>query len=152
MVSTLQKWSLPAGQAVARYSLVLFFLLFGVAKFTAAEAATIHPLLVHSPFLFWLPLLFDQQIASNIIGVIEIVLAAMVAARAIAPRLCTIGSYGVALSLVVTLSFLVTTPQLDPALSGFIIKDLTLLGAALWSAGEAADAGTARLIAKPITA
>ena len=112
MVSTLQKWSLPAGQAVARYSLVVFFLLFGVAKFTAGEAATIHPLLVHSPFLFWLPLLFDQQIASNIIGVVEIALGAMVAARPIAPRICSIGSYGIALSLIVTLSFLVTTPKL----------------------------------------
>lgn len=37
----------------------------------------------------------------------------------------------------VTLSFLVTTPQLDPALGNFIVKDLTLLGVALWSAGEA---------------
>ena len=152
MVSTLQKWSMPAGQAVARYSLVVFFLLFGVAKFTAAEAATIHPLLVHSPFLFWLPLLFDQQVASNMIGVIEIVLGAMVAARPIAPRICTIGSYGIALSLIVTLSFLITTPKLDPALSGFIIKDLTLLGVALWSAGEAAHASAARLISKPVPA
>jgi hypothetical protein len=40
-------------------------------------------------------------------------------------------------SLVVTLSFLVTTPGLDPALGAFIIKDVTLLGVALWSAGEA---------------
>jgi uncharacterized membrane protein YkgB len=142
---------MPAGQAVARYSLVVFFLLFGVAKFTAAEAATIHPLLVHSPFLFWLPLLFDQQVASNMIGVIEIVLGAMVAARPIAPRICTIGSYGIALSLIVTLSFLITTPKLDPALSG-IIKDLTLLGVALWSAGEAAHASAARLISKPVPA
>jgi hypothetical protein len=30
----------------------------------------------------------------------------------------------------------VTTPQLDPALGNFIVKDLTL-GVALWSAGEA---------------
>jgi hypothetical protein len=35
---------------------------------------------------------------------------------------------------------LITTPQLDPALSGFIVKDLTLLGVALWSAGEASRA------------
>ncbi len=146
MISTLQKWTLPAGQVLARYSVVLFFLAFGAAKFTPWEAAAIHPLLVHSPFLFWLPQLFDQQMASNIIGVVEIGLGAMVAARPIAPRLCVIGSYGVAASLVVTLSFLITTPHLDPALSSFIVKDVTLLGVALWSAGEAARAVAPRFV------
>lgn len=140
MVLALQKWTLSLGQGVARYSVVVFYLAFGVAKFTPGEAAAIHPLLVHSPFLFWLAELFNQQTASDVIGVVEIALGAMVAARPIAPSLCVVGSYGIAASLVVTLSFLLTTPHLDPALSSFIIKDITLLGVALWSAGEAARA------------
>lgn len=152
MISIAQKWSLSAGQAIARYSVAFFFLAFGVAKFTSGEAAAIHPLLVHSPFLFWLPRLFDQQMASNIIGVVEVSLGAMVAARPLAPRICIIGCYGIALSLIITLSFLITTPHLDPALSSFIIKDLTLLGVALWSAGEAACASAPRLISQPVTA
>jgi hypothetical protein len=36
MISTLQKWMLPAGQVLARYSVALFFLAFGAAK--------VHPL------------------------------------------------------------------------------------------------------------
>jgi uncharacterized membrane protein YkgB len=136
-MTAVQKWTLGAGQIVLRYSVVLFFLGFGIAKFTAPEAAAIHPLLVHSLFLFWLPALFDQQIASDIIGVIEIALALLMGSRPLSPRLSAIGSYGVAASLLVTLSFLVTTPNLDPALGSFIIKDVTLIGAALWSAGEA---------------
>jgi uncharacterized membrane protein YkgB len=142
----LSKTSQLLGKGIARYSVVLLFLGFGLVKFTAAEAAAIHPLLVHSPFLFWLPRLVDQQLSSNIIGIVEIALALMVASRFFAPRLCAIGSFGVAASLVVTLSFLVTTPGLDPALGAFIIKDLTLLGVALWSAGEslAAERSTAR--------
>ncbi len=159
MITTLQKWTSAAeplagwtaavGQGVARYSVVLFFLAFGLMKFNAAEAVAIHPLLVHSPFLFWLPGLFDQRLASDIIGVIEITLAVMVAARPFAPRLSAIGSYGVAASLVVTLSFLITTPQLDPSLQSFIVKDLTLLGVALWTAGEALRAVRSR--SKPQT-
>jgi uncharacterized membrane protein YkgB len=49
-----------------------------------------------------------------------------------------------------TLSFLVTTPGWEPSLGGFpalsampgqfLLKDVVLLGAALWSAGEAARA------------
>ena len=140
----MQKWTLAAGQIVARYSVVLFFLLFGLAKFTPGEAAAIHPLLVHSPFLFWLPALFNQQLSSDVIGVVEIALALMMASRRFAPRVSAIGSYGIAASLVVTLSFLATTPQLDPALGGFIVKDLTLLGVALWSAGEALGAASPR--------
>ena len=142
--ATLQKWTLTAGEVVARYSVVLFFLMFGAAKFTPGEAAAIHPLLVHSPFLFWLPALLSQQLSSDVIGVVEIVLALMMASRRYSPRISAIGSYGVAASLLVTLSFLVTTPQLDPALGGFIIKDLTLLGVALWSAGEALGAAAPR--------
>jgi uncharacterized membrane protein YkgB len=87
--------------------------------------------------LFWLPKLLDQQLSSDIVGVVEIALALMMASRPFAPRVSAIGSYGIAAALVVTLSFLITTPQLDPALQGFIVKDLTLLGVALWTAGEA---------------
>jgi uncharacterized membrane protein YkgB len=133
----LQTWTLVAGQAMARYSVVLFFLAFGLLKFTAEEAAAIHPLLIHSPFLFWLPVLLDQQRSSDVVGVVEIALALAMASRPLAPRVSTIGSYGIAAVLAVTLSFLFTTPHLDPALSSFIVKDLTLLGVALWSAGEA---------------
>jgi uncharacterized membrane protein YkgB len=137
MSAALQKWTLTAGQLVARYSVVLFFLMFGLAKFTPGEAAAIHPLLVHSPFLFWLPKLLDQQSSSDVIGVVEIALAVMMASRPFTRRITAIGSCGVAISLVVTLSFLITTPQLAPALASFIMKDLTLLGVAVWSTGEA---------------
>jgi uncharacterized membrane protein YkgB len=115
----------------------LFFVAFGLTKFTAGEAATIHPLLVHSPFLFWIPALFGQQVSSEIIGVIEITLGLMMASRRFSPRLSAIGRLGITGSLVMTLSFLFTTPHLDPALASFIVKDVTLLGVALWSAGDA---------------
>jgi uncharacterized membrane protein YkgB len=152
MTNVLQQWTLAAGQVVARYSVVLFFLGFGLVKFTAGEAAAIHPLLVHSPFLFWLPRLADQQLSSDIIGVVEITLALMMASRPLAPRISVIGSYGIAVSLAITLSFLVTTPQIDPALSSFIIKDLTLFGVALWSAGEALRAIERRSTAQEMPA
>jgi reactive chlorine resistance protein C len=139
------------GKGIARYSVVLFFLGFGLTKFTAGEAATIHPLLLHSPFLFWLPQLVGQQLSSDIVGVVEIALAMMMASRFFAPRLCVMGSLGIAASLVVTLSFLVTTPGLDPALGAFIIKDVTLLGVALWSGGEALAADRSATRAEAFT-
>jgi len=126
-----------AGGVVLRYSLVLIFLAFGLLKFTAAEAASIQPLGAHSPVLFWLYANGSPQSASDVIGVIEITLALAIATRRFLPAVSAAGSLGAAFALMTTLSFLVTTPKLDSDFQGFILKDLTLLGAALWTAGEA---------------
>ena len=128
------------GGVILRYSLVLIFLGFGVLKFTPDEAAAIQSPASHSPVLFWLYLLFDPQRASAVIGMIEIALAALIASRPITPLLSAVGSLGTAFALLTTLSFLITTPHLDQTFAFFIVKDLTLLGAALWSAGEALKA------------
>lgn len=139
MISAWQPRIEALGIFITRYSLVLIFLAFGFYKFTPQEAQGIQPLVAHSIGLFWLYRLFDVRIASDIIGVIEISLALMVASRPFGARLSAIGSLGTAFALLNTLSFLFTTPGLDPQSSdaGFIVKDLTLLGAAFWTAAEA---------------
>ncbi len=58
------------GGVILRYGLVLFLVLFGLAKFTEAEALTIQPWVAHSPFLGWLYSVTSVQGASNLIGVI----------------------------------------------------------------------------------
>jgi uncharacterized membrane protein YkgB len=133
-----------AGGVVLRYSLVVIFLAFGLLKFTAAEAGSIQPLGAHSPVLFWLYVIGSPQSASDVIGVIEISLALAIATRRFLPAVSAVGSLGTAFALMTTLSFLVTTPKLDSDFQGFILKDLTLLGAALWTAGEALRATKAR--------
>jgi uncharacterized membrane protein YkgB len=130
------------GANLTRYSLVFIFLAFGLYKFTPQEAHSIQPLVAHSIGLFWLYRLFDIRVASDIIGVIEVSLALLMAARPLSARISAIGSLGTAFALLNTLSFLFTTPGLDPQSSdaGFIVKDLTLLGAALWTAAESLTA------------
>ena len=132
------------GVIVTRYSLVLIFLAFGLYKFTPQEAQSIEPLVAHSVGLFWLYRLFDVRVTSDIIGMVEVMLALLMAARPINARLSAIGSLGTAFALLNTLSFLFTTPGLDPQSSdaGFIVKDITLLGAALWTAAEALTAAS----------
>jgi reactive chlorine resistance protein C len=127
------------GQGVMRYALVLFFVGFGLYKFTAEEAAGIQPL-----FFSWLYALFSVQGASNLIGVVEIVAGALIASRRWLPQMSAIGSLIAAFALVGTLSFLFTTPDLTPDLQGFLLKDLALLGIALWTAGEALQAHMVR--------
>jgi uncharacterized membrane protein YkgB len=77
----------------------------------------------------------------------------LIAVRPVAPRLSALGSLAAVLMFLTTLSFMLTTPgvwQPDlgfPFLSGagqFLVKDLILRGAAVWTAGESLSAAAAR--------
>jgi uncharacterized membrane protein YkgB len=122
-----------------RYSLVVFLLFFGGLKWTLAEAKGIEPMVSHSPVLFWLYPSFGVQGGSEVIGVVELLIGVLIAARRWSPRTSAIGSIAAAGMFLVTLSFLFTTPHVGDS-SGFLLKDLTLLGAALWTGGEALSA------------
>jgi uncharacterized membrane protein YkgB len=137
------------GGVIARYGLVFIFVMFGLFKFTPEEAAAIQPLGAHSPLFFWLYSWATPQTASNVIGVMELSFAALIALRRFLPLLSAVGSLATAFALLTTLSFLFTTPQLDAGFQGFIYKDVVLLGAALWSAGEALAAARLRTSAMP---
>jgi uncharacterized membrane protein YkgB len=125
------------GRNVLRWSLVLFFV--GFYKFTPEEAAGVAPLMAHSPVLFWVNPLLGLRGGSDLIGVTEISLGVLIALRQVRPLLSAYGSLATSGVLLITLSFLFTTPGLDPASSdaGFLVKDLTLFGAALWTSAEA---------------
>ena len=135
-----------AGAIVLRYGLALLILWYGVYKFTATEAQAIEPLLRNSPLLSWLYAVTDVQGASRLIGAAEVVIALLIAARPINARLSAAGSLAAIGMFLTTLSFLVTTPGMFAPVDGlvvphggggFVVKDLILLGAAMWSAAEA---------------
>ena len=137
------------GVHISRYGLVVTLLLIGVLKFTAGEAQGIQPLVANSPLMSWLYHIFSVQSVSNLIGTIEIFVAALIALRPFSARLSFAGSIGAVITFVLTVSFLFSTPgafQLShgfPLLGDagqFLIKDLVLLGAAVWTAAEARTA------------
>jgi uncharacterized membrane protein YkgB len=75
--------------------------------------------------------------------VVELVAALLICTRRWAPRLSAAGSLIAAGTFLVTLSFLITTPGvLAPTnpFGGFLMKDIMLLGAALYTAAEAIEA------------
>jgi uncharacterized membrane protein YkgB len=124
------------GAGILRYGLVLLLAGIGLLKFTEAEALAIQPWVAHSPFLGWLYAVTSVQGASNLIGVVEVTLGALLAVHHWWPRLSAAGSLGATIQFLITLSFLFTTPSLSPDAQGFLIKDVMLLGAAVWTAGE----------------
>jgi reactive chlorine resistance protein C len=143
-VRTAEAISTTISAAILRYGLVLFLVGWGLYKFTDTEANAIQPLLAHSPFLGWLAALAGTQGASDIIGVIEIALGVLLAVRRWRPRVSAIGSLGASAEFLITLSFVISTPGLPSDALGFLLKDLILLGAALWTASDALRAANAR--------
>lgn len=142
-------WLSKTGTHISRYSLVLMLLWFGLQKFTAAEAAGIQILVSHSPFMRWMYSLWGLQTVSNLIGVVEVTVAILIATRPFSAKASFVGSVGSILTFLATVSFLFTTPGvLDhthaipflDGLGGFLVKDLSLLGCAVWTAAEAWDA------------
>ena len=134
------------GIHVSRYGLVATLLLIGVLKFTTGEAQGIQPLVASSPLMFWLYKVFSLQAVSNLIGVIEIAVAMLIALRPFSARLSFVGSIGAIITFVLTVSFLFSTPGAFQFSHGvpllgdagqFLIKDVVLLGASIFTAAEA---------------
>ncbi|MGI9419992.1 MAG: YkgB family protein [Geminicoccaceae bacterium] len=143
------------GRYATLYGIVLVFAWIGAMKFTAYEAGAIEGLVASSPLLSWLYAIFDQRGAANLIGVVEIVAAILLATRPWSARAGAAGAAMVAATTAVTLTLLVTAPGWEPSLGGFpalsvvpgqfLIKDAVLFGAALWILGDALrEIGVAR--------
>jgi reactive chlorine resistance protein C len=131
------------GGILLRYGVAFLLFGFGLLKFTPQEVAAISPLLTHSPLLGWMATLLGMKGAAAVIGVIELITAAAMALRRYAPRISAAGSLLGCGTFVVTLSFLVTTPNIDPGMQFALMKDFFLLAACVWSAGEALRAAAA---------
>jgi uncharacterized membrane protein YkgB len=136
-----------AAAYLLRYGLVLVIAWIGFMKFTAYEAAGIQPLVANSPLMSWVYAIFSERAFSAVLGVVEVVIAAMIGLRSVSATVSAIGSGLAAVMFLTTLTFLVSTSGWEPSLGGFpalsampgqfLLKDIVLLGAALWSLGEA---------------
>src|SRR2546422_9050688 len=69
------------GRAITRYGLVLVVAWIGAMKFTAYEAAGIQPLVANSPLMGWTYRFLSVQAFSNLLGSVEIAIAAMIGSR-----------------------------------------------------------------------
>lgn len=135
-----------AAAYLLRYGLGLVIAWIGLMKFTAYEAAGIQPLVAHSPLMSWVYAIFSERAFSALLGVAEVAIAAMICLRSVSAKVSAIGSGLAAVMFLTTLTFLFSTPGWEPSLGGFpalsampgqfLLKDLVLLAAALWSLGE----------------
>lgn len=108
----------------------------GGMKFTGPEAEGVWPLLTSSPVFNWWITDFGKQMASNVIGIIELVTVLLLTGYWWNRQAYEVGLFLSALTFIVTLSFLVTFSASwsggFPNLSGtghFLLKDAILLAA-----------------------
>jgi uncharacterized membrane protein YkgB len=134
------------GSRVLRYGLVLVVGWIGLMKFTGYEANGIQPLVAHSPLMGWMYHFLSVRQFSDGLGVVEVAIALLIALRPWSPKASAVGSVLAVVMFLTTLSFLFSTPGWEPSLGGFpalsampgqfLLKDLVLLGAAIWLLGD----------------
>src|ERR1700753_1704174 len=136
------------GQAVSRYGLALTLAWVCFGKYIKMEARV---LIEHSPLMSWVYDVFSANTVARGLGTLEIVAAILIALRPFSARLTAIGSAMAIVLFCGTLSFLFTTPGVAtrfvgpiPVLSAlpgqFLLKDVVLMGVAVWTLGEALQA------------
>src|ERR1700741_1775482 len=74
------------GRELARYGLVVVVGGIGLMKITAYEAEGIRPFVAHSPLLSWVYGFLSVQGFSAVLGVVEVAIALLIAARPFSPR------------------------------------------------------------------
>jgi uncharacterized membrane protein YkgB len=128
-----------------RYGLATTFLWIGAMKWNDYEIEHAEVLVTASPLTSRLREQLGARKLAALIGVTQIVLGSLIAAKPFAPRASAVGSLGAAGLMVSTLSFLVTTPEAwqdrrgVPWLSMLgeaLLKDSVLLGASLLTADD----------------
>ena len=144
------------GNALARYGLALVIGWIGLFKFYSYEAHNIQPLVANSPFMGWLYGTCSVQTFSCILGVVELVTAALLIVKPWFPKLSLLGSLLAVVLFVSTLSFVITTPGVEEASAGgfpflsmtgqFLIKDVVLLAVSLLTLADAMEAVSRRAV------
>ncbi|ORX06554.1 hypothetical protein AWC29_08440 [Mycobacterium triplex] len=133
------------GHLISRYGLVVVLAWIGFGKYVKMESRV---LIEHNPLMSWVYDVFSVTTVACGLGTMEIVAALLIAVRPLWPRVSAIGSALAVVLFLGTLSFLFTTPGVVsthaaglPVLSAlpgqFLLKDLVLIGVALWTLGDA---------------
>jgi uncharacterized membrane protein YkgB len=150
---------MQVGQVVARYGLVVVLAWIGFGKYVKMEARV---LIEHSPLMSWIYDFLSVTAVARGLGTMEIAAALLIASRPVWPRASAAGSALAVVLFLGTLSFLFTSPGVVathaaglPVLSAqpgqFLLKDLVLIGVAVWTLGESICAFNGR-VSSPLRA
>ncbi len=125
------------GYLIGVFGVSLVLAWIGIYKFTPTEAKLIQPLVENHFAMGWLYNLISVQAVSNLIGATEIVVAIGLIIGIKNTKIAYFSGIAAALIFVVTLSFLLTTPNTWKVSDGvlvtnfFLVKDILFLAIAV---------------------
>lgn len=120
--------------AVTRWTLVMIFALFGIAKFAAYEAEGVARIASSYPLFGWMYPLLGERGASAAIGTVELTTGLLIALGSRWPRLGVLGALMGMCTFAVTLSFMIGAEIWEKgygapfigSLAQFLLKDAVL--------------------------
>lgn len=134
-----------AGMSGLRYALATNLIWIGALKFEQYETDNIEPLVTSSPAFSALRKKLGKAKLARCIGVIEIGLGTLIAAKPLSVRASAVGSIGAIGMFLTTLSFMTTTPGVSEEGHGplklsmvgqFLVKDSVLLATSMVTATD----------------
>ena len=143
--SALSRRVVAAGRGIALAGVVIPLVMIGILKFTQYEIDALKPLIGATPWLAWLYAVLGYAGTSYLLGIVELITAALFIASPWSARAgLAAGALGT-LAFATTTSTLLAFPIWEPSLGGFpylnftgtfLIKDVALLGVSLVVLGE----------------
>ncbi len=135
------------GQFLLRYGFAIAFIWLGLMKLKNSEADHLKQILSHSDLFRWMLKYITPYAFSQIIAFLQMAIGVAIAAKPVARRVSFWGGMAAAVILLISVSALFTSSYVWQAPYGFpelsklgqsILKDVVLLGVALWCAGDSA--------------
>jgi len=135
------------GQFLLRYGLAIVFIWLGLLKLKNSEADYMGEVLSNSSVFGWVLKYVTPYAFSQIVAYLQMAIGLLIALKPLARRISFVGSLVAVLVLLLSVTMLVTSGYVWQTGYGFpelsklgqsILKDVVLLGAAAWCAGDSA--------------
>jgi len=135
------------GQFLLRYGLAIVFIWLGILKLKNSEADYMRDVLSNSTLFGWSLKYITAYAFSQIVAYLQMGIGLLIALKLVARRLSFVGSLVAVVILLLSVTMLFSSGSVWQAGYGFpelsklgqsILKDVVLLGAAAWCAGDSA--------------
>jgi uncharacterized membrane protein YkgB len=136
-----------AGQFILRYGLAITFIWLGLMKLRNSEADYLKHVLSNSSLFSWMLKYITSYAFSQMLAYMQMVIGVLVALKPVAKKISFWGGVAATVILLISVSTLFTSSYIWQAPYGFpelsklgqsILKDVILLGAAMWCVGDSA--------------
>ncbi|WP_439183118.1 DUF417 family protein [Carboxylicivirga taeanensis] len=134
-------------QFIFRYGLAVVFIWLGLMKLKNSEANYLRDVLSNSSLFSWMLKYITAYAFTQVVAYLQILIGVMLALKPVARKLSLVGGVLATVILFLSVTMLFTSGYVWLAPYGFpelsklgqsILKDVVLLGAAMWCVGDSA--------------